>query len=636
MSTIEPDLNIPGYRIIRELGRGGMAKVYLAEQESMEREVAIKVMLPGLNTADPSFSERFLREARIVAKLSHPNIIAVIDVGVAGPYHYYSMEYHTGGDLKARIHDGMMPKIALSILRQVASALAFAHSKGYVHRDVKPENVMFRQDGTALLTDFGIAKSGGNVTRMTATGAIIGTPHYMSPEQAQGTELDHRSDLYSLGIMLYEMLTGTVPFTGSTALSIGIKHLKEPVPDLPPALRVYQPLLNKMLAKNPDDRYQNGEELVAAIDAMTSGAHPGMAPSSSHSPTVITGGTAASAATVITGAHQKTQITGAPTAAGIPAAEKSGGKRGIAIAAAVLVPLIAAGGYFMMKRSGPATPELPSSATTAMPSPAGGKTDNARVSQLLTEADVAALAGRYLEPADQSAVRKYKQVLEIDAGNNRATRGLQEIAKHYIAQTDQALEKKNYEDAEKALKSAEATDAANPLLASRQQALREARASSSKPAPARTATRTAPSPKPEPAPAPAKRQAPSKTVVASAPAQPSEAQQREQRITTLVGRIKELVAPGNLSATRTGLAADVFQEAARLAPGDPRVLNASNQIADAYLKLATAKVDDKEYKDAEALIRKGLELVPNHRLLASLQKDITDRQKPKRQTFGGF
>ena len=148
---------VPGYRILRELGHGGMATVYLAEQESIEREVALKVMSPALGAADPSFSARFVREAKIVAKLAHPHITAVYDVGVAGSCHYFSMEYVTGGDLKSRIREGMMPKLAFIIIRQVASALAFAHAKGYVHRDVKPENVLFRQDGTALLTDFGIA-----------------------------------------------------------------------------------------------------------------------------------------------------------------------------------------------------------------------------------------------------------------------------------------------------------------------------------------------------------------------------------------------------------------------------------------------------------------------------------------------
>jgi serine/threonine protein kinase len=153
------DFEIPGYKIKKQLGRGGMAVVYLAEQESMARDVALKVMLPQLAASDPSFGARFLREARIVAQLSHPNIISVFDVGAVGDYHYFSMECHSGGDLKRKIKMGMQPQTAFSIAKQLANALGFAHSKGYIHRDIKPDNVLFRHDGSLVLTDFGIAKA---------------------------------------------------------------------------------------------------------------------------------------------------------------------------------------------------------------------------------------------------------------------------------------------------------------------------------------------------------------------------------------------------------------------------------------------------------------------------------------------
>jgi serine/threonine protein kinase/tetratricopeptide (TPR) repeat protein len=639
MTGTDPELKIPGYRILRELGRGGMARVYLAVQESMEREVAIKVMLPALAASDPSFSERFLREARIVAKLSHPHIIAVIDVGVVGPYHYYSMEYHTGGDLKARIHEGMMPKMALSLTRQVASALAFAHSKGYVHRDVKPENVIFRHDGTALLTDFGIAKASDGAARMTATGAIIGTPHYMSPEQAQGAELDHRSDLYSLGVMLYEMLTGSVPYNGTSALAIGIKHLKDPIPRLPPPLQVYQPLLDRFLAKNPADRFQSGEEAIAAIDAMMSGTHSTLAGTTT--PTRFTGNGLATQATVvpnqISGTHARTRVSGNYAATQVTGVPSGGSRRGLTLGLVALVPVLAVAAYFILRSPSPDPAATAPAPVVSVPAPAADN-KSGRIAQLLAEADVAAVAGRYLEPRDQSAVAKYRQVLELDAGNARAMRGLQEIAKYYIAQTDRALDRKNLDDAAANLKQGEETDPANPLLAARRQAIQEARARSTVAA-AKPEIRPAarPARKPEPPPAkPARLPAEaSKPVVAAAP-RVSEAQEREQRLSAHIARIKELIAPGGLTTTRAGLATEIYAEAAKLSPNDPRVLNISNQIADAYLKLATSRADDKDYKEAEHLIRKGLELVPNHRLLASLQKDIAARQKTKHQTFGGF
>lgn len=525
--NIPADLKIPGHRIIRELGRGGMASVYLAMQESMDREVALKVMSPALGATDPSFSERFVREAKIVAKLSHPNVIAVYDVGIAGPYHYFSMEYHTGGDLKGRIHEGMMPKMALSITRQIASALAFAHSKGYVHRDVKPENVIFRHDGTALLTDFGIAKADDKANRMTATGTVIGTPHYMSPEQAQGLELDHRADIYSLGVMFYEMLTGTVPYAGTSALSIGIKHLKEPVPQFPPPLHVYQPLLNMFLAKNPDERFQSGEEVIAAIDAMSSGTQTGL----TGAQTVVAGrGTGPQATVITTGQRARTQIT--------EASPKSGSSRGLAIAAAVLVPVIAAGGYFYMR---PASAPVPALAASAPATP--------RMN------DIAAQA-----PAEATEPAKTEAKKEPD------------------------LPKPAAKKAEPPKKVASA--------------------------------------------------APPPVTPTAKPVDPS--QEREQKLSGLIGRINEMLAPAGLTATRANLAGELYAEAAKLSPNDARVKNASSQIADAYLKLATARADEKNYREADNLVSKGLELAPNHRLLTALQKDIAERQKPKRQTFGGF
>ena len=258
---------IPGFKILKTLGRGGMANVYLGLQESMEREVAIKVMLPQLLT-DPSFGDRFLREARIAAKLAHPHIVAVIDVGVAGDMYYMAMEYHPGGDLKAKIRKGIGQKEAIRIMKDVAGALDYAHKTGFVHRDIKPDNILFSRSGSAVLSDFGIARAADGGTHLTATGSVVGTPHYMSPEQAQGKPVDGRADLYSLGIMFYQMLVGTVPFNGDSALSIGIKHIRDPIPRLPEGLNKYQTFLDKLLAKEADDRWQTGADVVRTLEVL--------------------------------------------------------------------------------------------------------------------------------------------------------------------------------------------------------------------------------------------------------------------------------------------------------------------------------------------------------------------------------
>ena len=262
---------LPGYRILGQLGTGGMATVYLANQESFDREVAIKVMAPVL-AADANYGERFMREARIAARFSHPNIIAVYDVGAHDDYYYIAMEYHPGGDLKGRLKKNMTTKQAMSILRQIAAALDYAHKKGFIHRDVKPDNIMFRDDGSAVLTDFGIARPASGDAQMTQLGMVVGTPKYMSPEQARGQDLDSRSDIYSLGIVFYEMLIGKAPFDGKDSIAIGIKHVKEPVPPLPPHLAALQPLMDRMLAKNAEGRYSSGRELITDLDKLRLGA----------------------------------------------------------------------------------------------------------------------------------------------------------------------------------------------------------------------------------------------------------------------------------------------------------------------------------------------------------------------------
>jgi hypothetical protein len=270
-------IEIPGYRLLRQLGRGGMATVYLAVQQSVDREVALKVMSPAL-LVDPDFGERFLREARIAAHLHHRHVVGIYDVGRAGNYHYIAMEYLSGGPVLARDGNARDAAFALRITREIAGALNYAQEKGFVHRDVKPDNILLRDDGSSALTDFGIARALDTTLRMTRTGAVVGTPHYMSPEQARGRQVDGRADLYSLGIVLYEMLIGHVPYRAEDSLAIGIKHITEPVPVLPEALAYLQPLLERLLAKQPEDRFQTGNEVVAAIErverCMPEGARP--------------------------------------------------------------------------------------------------------------------------------------------------------------------------------------------------------------------------------------------------------------------------------------------------------------------------------------------------------------------------
>lgn len=260
------DLNIPGFDIEGVIGEGAMATVYLALQRSLERKVALKIMAPAL-AADASFCERFLREGKTLARLAHPHVVTVHDIGNAGEHYYMAMEYLPNGTLRERIAAGLSPEQGLQYIRQIASALGYAHSQGLIHRDVKPANILFRADGTAVLSDFGIAKSLDDSTQFTQVGFAVGTPNYMSPEQARGLDIDGRADLYALGVVLYEILVGELPYMGTDALSTALAHLTQPLPELPLQHSRYQTLLQRLLAKNPDERFSNAGELLAALDA---------------------------------------------------------------------------------------------------------------------------------------------------------------------------------------------------------------------------------------------------------------------------------------------------------------------------------------------------------------------------------
>ena len=258
------------YEILEELGRGGMAIVFKAREKQLERDVAIKV-LPFSLAFDKEFVERFQREARTSAKLEHPSIIPIYRVGKSGRVIYFVMKFLRGKPLSSVLAArGTLPPAEIrQILVQVARALAYAHKSGIVHRDIKPDNIMFDEHGLAVVTDFGIAKaaSGG---KLTGTGMSIGTPHYMSPEQARAQTLDGRSDIYSLGVVAYQSLTGRVPFDGEDSFSIGYKHIMEEIPT--PPLETYDQrtvfeITKKMMAKAPDERFQSADELVQALEA---------------------------------------------------------------------------------------------------------------------------------------------------------------------------------------------------------------------------------------------------------------------------------------------------------------------------------------------------------------------------------
>ncbi len=261
------------FHLLRLLGRGAMAQVYLAEQSDLKRQVAVKV-LKGDLALDATYVKRFQREAQAAASLSHANIVQIYEVGCVDRVHYIAQEYVQGLNLLQWMsRNGTAElRLAVNVLRQVAAALAKAADQGIVHRDIKPENIILTRSGEVKVADFGLARLPphlGELVDLTQAGITLGTPLYMSPEQVEGKPLDHRSDLYSLGVTCFHLLVGRPPFTGETALSVAVQHLKkqpEPLenlrPDLPPALCR---IVHKMLAKDPAKRYQSTRELLREL-----------------------------------------------------------------------------------------------------------------------------------------------------------------------------------------------------------------------------------------------------------------------------------------------------------------------------------------------------------------------------------
>ncbi|MFQ5613747.1 MAG: protein kinase [Anaerolineae bacterium] len=255
------------YQIVEAIGSGGMATVYKAYQPGLDRHVAVKV-LPAQHALTPGFKERFIREARAVAQLSHPNILPIYDVGFEGDLSYFVMKYVEGHTLR-QLMGRPMPLVKVSrFIEQAARALDHAHARGILHRDVKPGNMLL-EDDWLLLADFGLAKIVGGSAELTATGAVLGTPTYVSAEQAEGKPVDHRTDIYSLGIVLYEMVTGRAPYDGETPMQIIFKHIYEPLPpprrrnpDLPEAV---EQVIFKAVAKDPAERFNRASELAEAL-----------------------------------------------------------------------------------------------------------------------------------------------------------------------------------------------------------------------------------------------------------------------------------------------------------------------------------------------------------------------------------
>lgn len=407
---------IPGYDIECEIGRGGMATVYRAVQQSLGRRVAIKILSQELND-DHEFVERLKKEGQILAQLSHPNIVTIYDIGVSQDNRLFlSIEYLSGGTLKDRIKQVLPVDYTLQIITAIANALSCAHKKGIIHRDVKPSNILFRHDGLPVLTDFGVARMIWAKTIYTSTGFIVGSPGYMSPEQAMGEGATIQSDLYGLGVVLYEMLVGRSLYQADNSLAIILKHLNDPIPELPHQYAYLQPILNRLLAKNAAERYQNADEFLDAIHLINPidiSTKPEMPITSDHQSIIE----------FVSGKIQRLSKRRSHFLVGT----------GIAI---IAVSAITVGYHF---KPG-ATESIQQPLASAIPvQPSAPIHPPTEIAILLQQADKQLKAG-LLTDSGQRAEATYQQVLKQDQNNPQALASLETIAKEYERLARQRLE----------------------------------------------------------------------------------------------------------------------------------------------------------------------------------------------------
>lgn len=578
-----------------------MATVYLAIQESFERKVAIKVMSPQL-AQDPAFGDRFQREARIVSQMNHPNIVTVYDVGVVDNHHYLAMQYIDGKELRHRMKNMSLAE-KVRVVKEIASALTYAGNKGYVHRDVKPENIMLSdEDGRAILMDFGIAKTSDNNHSMTKTGMAIGTPYYMSPEQAQGKPVDKRSDIYSLGVMFFQMLTGRVPYDAESQVAIGIKHITEPIPFLPKHLRVFQPIIDKVMAKDPANRYQAGADLIRDLDrisfadldevkriaeeeiASASQTDPHaatvMAEATPLPPTLNTGNV-----TTADAARLARRLAAEPK----PAVKQESPASPIVAIIVIVLVIAAAGWFFTQKKSSPAI-------------------------QSGTDAPVTAVSDvpETVIPVNEQAIEDEQKIV---ADHEAAIRTAEEKRKQEEAAALAAEEKRKQEEAaavaaeskrkqeELAAKAAEEKRKQEELAAKAAEEKRKQEESAA----ARLAEQ--------------KRQAEMARIAEEKKQQEmirAAEQKKQQQLAALLARAEGLREQGKLVAPANDNAVMVYRELLVADPDNNRAKSALVEIEKSYLMGIRYQIDEGKLDEASAKLREANAVFPNSILIAEL------------------
>ena len=563
-------ISIPGYKIEHLIAEGATASIYLAIQESLGRHVAIKLLRKIEN---PVQLNRFLNEGQIIASLNHRNIINIHDVGVTEDGRpYISMEYLEGGDLDARIQKKVKPEDALQWLETIGNCLDFVHRKGIIHRDIKPGNILIHKDGTLILSDFGTAKQEESDAKLTLEGCTFGSPYYISPEQAASKELDRRTDIYSLGIVLYEMLTGKKPYKGDSHIETIVAHLAEPLPELPPEVHRYHTLIKKMIAKSPDDRFTTAAEMVGFVQRLRK-------PVKNAWPMAWAPTGAAAIALGIVGVARQLQIP----------LKNVQRMTWVAIGAGAII--FGIGVTLLMRHSiisdhnehqttagasisGGAIPES-SPDVVAMPLPEPGDlvsgtllpsgNNEEHIENLLSQAAIAVKEDRLTKPKNDNAYNYYQQVLELHPQHKKALEGINGIADAYADRAESKLDQFDYETARKYLHRGLTIQPENTRL------LR---------------------------------------------------MQKNANIGRMLAQAARALKEYRLTKPKNNNAYDYYQRVLELHPQNDKALEGITRVADAYADLAQSKLDQFKYKAAEKYVHRGLTIRPENTRLLEMQEKV--------------
>ena len=635
-SLMQSMMNIPGYQIIKPIGAGGMAEVYLALQESLHRHVAIKV-IQAMTPQDDTLFQRFLKEGKIVAGLAHPNIIKVFDTGVHADHLFLAMEYLEGGTLKDRLNQGMSLGHKLEITSILLNALGYAHQQGIIHRDIKPQNILFYKQGIPVLSDFGIAKAlACNTTNLTASAVLVGSPRYMSPEQLRGEPIDHRADLYSMGVLFYELLLEEAIYSSVTdPFALALRHMSEPVPQLPAPIQAFQPVLDGLMARDRNERFTDTTSALAALDAA----------SNDHGPI------SASDSTRIIVPHysEDTSTRKDPQ----PPRWSTGKKITLAVLASIMIAGLTTGFIVMAPQSNPprtldteppltpahitldAPGRFESPSDTSIPDetaqiipPIPEVIDHAQLNPPLTpdaelpstpepERIILDVLSTPESPSDTSVSDETAQIIppipEVidfhDQDDDAATRlaEYEQTIAVYHAQAMEELENENF------IGSIALLDAvlvnwpeAEKLSVLRTQALQLQEEHRQQ---AQAALEIAEIESEE---------------TASTP--PSESTELRQEISQRLQQAEQHLAANRLTVPARNNAFEEYRAVLNLEPDNPTALQGLDAIAERYVALVRRELNRNRYQQAQQFVDRGLMVSPGHSALRQLQQQITDSQ----------